>query len=332
VSRTFVRIAGDGVGPEIVAAGSRLVEATGLAVDWLDMPAGLGAYERLGATAPAETIEAVRHHGVALKGPFATPSGGSVRSANHYLRRELDLYACIRPIPIDVSRPIMLVRENVEDMYAAIEWWAAPGVAQGVKVATRPGCERIAETAFALARRQNRKRVTLVHKANNLKLTEGLFLDVASEVAGRYPEIEFDDMLADTACSTLVLNPRAFDVILTSNTFGDLLSNLGAALAGSLGLVGSLNSGAGVHIAEAAHGDARQLANRNQVNPIAFFESVAMLLSAIGEDERCAAVSAAILAAKKDGPIPLDLGGVDTTDALTTFICDLVSKRMDERA
>ncbi|MBF5028534.1 isocitrate/isopropylmalate dehydrogenase family protein [Micromonospora sp. ANENR4] len=328
--RTIVRIAGDGVGPELVAAGSRLVEATGLSVHWLDMPAGLGAYHQFGATAPAETIEAVRHHGAALKGPFATPSGGSVRSANHYLRRELDLYACIRPIPVDPSLPILLVRENVEDMYAAIEWWAAPGVAQAVKIATRRGCERIAETAFALARRQDRRKVTLVHKANNLKLTEGLFLEVAREVSGRHPEVAFDDMLADTACSTLVLDPGAFDVILTSNTFGDLLSNLGAAVAGSLGLVGSLNSGTGVHIAEAAHGDAGHLANRRQVNPIAFFESVAMLLSALGEDRRGEAVSAAILAAKKDGPTTLDLGGLATTDAVTDFVCDSVTKRMAE--
>jgi isocitrate dehydrogenase (NAD+) len=326
VALTMVRIAGDGVGPELVHAGSRLIAATGLDVDWVDMPAGMAAHTATGHTAPPETIAAVRRHGAAIKGPFTTPSGGTVRSANHYLRGELDLYACVRPLPIDPDRPILLVRENVEDMYAAVEWWAAPGVAQGIKTATRPGCERIAETAFTLAERHGRGRVTLVHKANNLKLTEGLFLDVAGEVASRHPAIEFTDMLADTACSTMVLDPGAFDVILTSNTIGDLLSNLGAAVAGSLGLVGSLNSGSGVHIAEAAHGSAAELAGRDRVNPVAFFTSIALLLSALGEQDRAAAVEDALTRVREQRISTLDLGGTASTTEVTGAVCDIVER------
>jgi isocitrate dehydrogenase (NAD+) len=323
----IVRIAGDGVGPELTAAGSRVIEAMGLDVGWIDMPAGLGAYQKFGATAPAETIEAVRRYGIAIKGPFATPNGGEIRSANHYLRRQLDLYACVRPLPIDESRPILLVRENVEDMYAAIEWWASPDVAQAVKVTTRHGCRRIAEAAFGLAERESRSKVTLVHKANNLKLTEGLFLDVATEVSNRYPHIEFDELLADTACSTMVLDPGSFDVILTSNTIGDLMSNLGAALAGSLGLVGSLNSGGGIHVAEAAHGDASQLAGRNQVNPVAFFEGIRLLASALGWQEAAEAVGEGIRFAKAGGARTLDLGGTASTQDVTDLVCEVVRKR-----
>lgn len=326
--RQVVRIDGDGVGPELVAAGTRVVAAAGVAVEWVDMPAGLGAYERFGATAPDTTIDAVRRCGAAIKGPFATPSGGTIRSANHYLRRGLDLYACLRILPIDPGRPVVLVRENVEDMYAAIEWWAAPDVAQAVKVATRDGCRRIAEFAFGFAARHRRGRVTLVHKANNLKLTEGLFLDVAAEVAGGYPGVAFDDMLADTACSTMVLEPDRFDVILTSNTFGDLLSNLGAAVAGSVGLVGSLNSGNGIHVGEAAHGDVGDLAGHDRVNPIAFLDGVRLLLDALGEVKPAAAVDGAIREVRRDGVTTLDLGGAASTTEVTDAICGIVARRM----
>ena len=326
--RQLVRIGGDGVGPELVASGVRVLAAAGVSVEWVDMPAGLGAYHRLGATAPPETIEAVRRCGAAIKGPFATPNGGTIRSANHYLRRELDLYACLRPLPIDVDRPVLLVRENVEDMYAAIEWWAGPGVAQAVKVAPRPGCERIARFAFDLAVRQRRGRVTLVHKANNLKLTEGLFLEAAAGIAGEYPDVEFDDMLADTAFSTMVLDPGRFEVVLTSNTIGDLMSNVGAALAGSLGLVGSLNSGYGVHIGEAAHGDAAQLAGRDQVNPIAFLDGVRLLADALGWSAPASAIDEAIRRTRRDGLSTLDLGGTASTTDITEQICSIVAWRM----
>jgi isocitrate dehydrogenase (NAD+) len=317
---TVVRIAGDGVGPELVAAGSRLMEML-CPVRWIDRDAGLGAMAVHGTTAPAATIEAIRQHGVAIKGPFATPNGGDVRSANYYLRRQLDLYACLRPIPIDPARPLLLVRENVEDLYGAIEWAPDEETAYAAKVATRMGCRRVAEYTFALAREHHRKLVTVVHKANNLKLTEGMFLDAAFEIAREFPDIEVEEMLADTACAHFVIDPGHFDVVLTSNTFGDLLSSLGAAVAGSLGLVGSLNSGHGRYVAEAGHGDAGSLAGLDRVNPVGFLDSVRLLLAATGHLAEADAVGHALIDVLAHGPRTLDLGGVARTSDVVDFVC-----------
>jgi isocitrate dehydrogenase (NAD+) len=326
---SIVRIAGDGVGPELVACGSRVIEALGLAVRWIDMPAGLGAYHEYGATAPDQTIAALREHRIAVKGPFQTPSGGTIRSANHYLRQELDLYACLRPLPILPDRPpILLVRENVEDLYGAIEWMATPDVAQAVKVATRAGCARIARYAFETARAERRTKVTLVHKANNLKLTEGLLLSTTREVALDYPDVELDDMLADTAAATLVLDPARFEVMVTTHTVGDILSNLGAALAGSLGLVGSLDSGEGVFVAEASHGSANKLAGTGRVNPVAFLNGVALLLHAIGCEREHQVLARALRERGRVGPHTVDLGGAATTTEVVDHICDLVADRV----
>jgi len=325
---TVVRIAGDGVGPELVEAGTRVIEALGLPITWVDAPAGLSAYERHGTTAPKETIDALREHRLAIKGPFSTPNGGDIRSANHHIRHQLDLFACVRPLPIGVpGRPILLVRENLEDLYGAIEWYATPDVAQAVKVATRPGCRRICEYAFALARRHGRGKVTLVHKANNLKLTEGMFLQTAEEVAQTFPDVGFDEMLADTAGSTLVWQPEFFDVIVTSHTIGDILSNVGAAVAGSLGLVGSLNSGHGIHVAEAAHGDARDLAGRDQVNPIAFIEGIVLLLDATGWTVAHDTLAEALAETRRDGPKTLDLGGKHRTSDVVDHLCAAIKAR-----
>lgn len=325
---SIVRIDGDGVGPELVAAGCRVVEALGVPVRWIDAAAGLGAYEKYGATAPEATIAALREHRIAIKGPFQTPSGGSIRSGNHYIRRALDLYACLRPMPIVPDRaPVLLVRENVEDLYGAIEWMATPDVAQAVKVATRAGCTRIARYAFETARTEGRAKVTLVHKANNLKLTEGLMLEVARQVAAGYPDIVFEDMLADTAAATLVLDPAHFDVIVTSHTVGDILSNLGAALAGSLGLVGSLDSGADVFVAEASHGAAGELAGTGRVNPVAFLRGVELLLNAVGRVKEHRVLGEALDDWVAEGPRTIDLGGEATTSAVVDHICAVVERR-----
>ncbi len=321
----IVRIAGDGVGPELVQAGTDVIEALGLDVRWIDMMAGMAAYHQTGATAPAATIEALRKYRLAIKGPFYTPNGGTIRSGNHYLRRMLDLYACLRPLPIVPGRPpVLLVRENLEDLYGAIEWMAAPGVAQAVKIASQGGCERITRYAFDLARSEGRTRVTLVHKANNLKLTEGLFLDVARGVAAAYPDVEFDDMLADTAASSLVLDPGRFDVIVTSHSIGDILSNLGAALAGSLGLVGSLDSSGEVHVAEASHGAAEELAGKGRVNPLAFLRGVSLLLRAIGRDLEYERLTSSLDEAARHGPRTVDLGGQAHLADVVAHICQAV--------
>jgi isocitrate dehydrogenase (NAD+) len=325
---TIVRIAGDGVGSELVAAGSRLVESVCGLVEWVDRPAGLAAFAVSGFTAPAQTLSAIRRHKLALKGPFATPNGGQIRSGNYYLRRDLDLYACLRPIPVDPDRAILLVRENVEDLYPAVECGWGGEFTFALKVASRRGCQRIASHAFELARRERRRKVTVVHKANNLKLTEGLFLQVARSTAERYPEVAFEDMLADTAGAMLVNQPERFDVVLTSNTFGDLLSSVGAAVAGSLGVVGSLNSGAGIHVAEAAHGHAPELAGGDRVNPCGFFDAVRLLLAAAGRSAEAAAVAGALREADAAGLRTLDLHGHARTSEVVEFVCARAARRM----
>ncbi|MFF2745984.1 isocitrate/isopropylmalate family dehydrogenase [Kitasatospora sp. NPDC058048] len=319
---TIVRIAGDGVGPELVDSGSRVLESLGLPITWIDADAGLTAYQRHGTTAPQETLDALRTHGLAIKGPFRTPSGGTIRSGNHYIRHGLDLYACLRPLPIRRDRPpMLLVRENTEDLYGAIEWMASPDVAQAVKIASRSGCERIVRYAFELARRERRAKVTLVHKANNLKLTEGLFLSTAREVAVGYPDIAFDDVLSDTAAALMVREPERLDVVVTNHTVGDILSSLGAALAGSLGVVGSLDSGPGVHIAEGCHGDAGDLAGTGTVNPAAFFEGIVLLLDTMNAEREAARLRTALTRLRTDGPRAHDLGGSSGTAEITDFVC-----------
>jgi isocitrate dehydrogenase (NAD+) len=298
-------------------------------VRWLKAQAGERALALYGHVAPDETLEALRAVGLALKGPFRTPNGGTRRSPNHRIRRALDLYANLRPLPISAApRPVLLVRENVEDLYGAIEWSPAPGVAEASKIATEHGCGRISRFAFELARRERRDKVTVVHKANNLKLTEGMFLRVAQEVARDYPEIVCDDLLVDSAASELILHPESFDVLLTSNTFGDILSNVGAALAGSIGLVPSLNLGVQIAIAEASHGDAETLAGTGRVNPIAMIRAAAMLLSHIGLAEAATKMDDAVTAVLAADVRTLDLGGSATTREVT----EEVIARMDERA
>ena len=318
---SIVRIAGDGVGPELVAAGTRLLETVCGDINWIDRPAGLSTWRACGHTAPPKTLAALRRYGLAIKGPFATPNGGAIRSANYYIRRDLDLFACLRPIPVRPERPILLVRENVEDLYGAQEEIVAPGVAHATKLATRTGCERIAQYAFDLARRAGRSHVTVVHKANNLKLTEGMFLETAYDVAMRYPDVAAREMLADTACATLVSDPDRFDVILTSNTIGDIMSSIGGAVAGSVGLIGSLNSGPGCHVAEAGHGHAGDLAGTDRVNPVAFLRSVGLLLVATGRRAAADAVLDGVTEACDGGPRTLDLGGAARTSEVVEFVC-----------
>jgi isocitrate dehydrogenase (NAD+) len=309
--RPIVVIPGDGIGPEIVGAAMHVVEATGAPVDWVEAVAGEAALERYGTGAPAAMLESIRVVGAALKGPFTTPSSGTRRSPNQAIRRDLDLFACLRPIE-DRARAIdiLLVRENVEDLYAAVEWEASPGVAHAVKVATRAGCRRIANFAFELATRRGRGRVTAVHKANNLKITEGMFLDEFNATARRFPGLAVEDLLADTAASTLVLEPQRLDVLVTSNTFGDLLSNVGAAVIGSLGLVPSLNFAPnGVIVAEPSHGSAPELAGTGRANPMASIAAAGMLLQELEHTAEGEAILAAVRDLRASGVTTPDLGG-----------------------
>ncbi|HEY7417747.1 MAG TPA: isocitrate/isopropylmalate family dehydrogenase [Ktedonobacteraceae bacterium] len=313
--RQVVLIAGDGVGPEITRAAVSVIESTGVPISWQERPAGIASLETRGKVVPDETLDAIRQCGAALKGPFYTPSGGHQRSANWYIRRELDLYANVRPLwAQDEGIDIVLVRENIEDLYGAVEWMAAPGIAHAVKLATRAGCERIARFAFDLCMREKRRRVSVVHKANNLKLTEGMFLDVARTIAEEYPTITCDDVLADTAAAMLVSHPQSFDVILTSNTFGDLLSSVGAARVGSLGLFASANIGKDTIVAEAVHGSAMELAGSQKANPTAMIMAGAMLLSHIQQPQEASAIQRAVWSVLRRGIKTPDLGGTATTN------------------
>lgn len=328
-SPRIVVVEADGVGPEVVAGAVAVVEACGIEPEWDPRPAGLACLARGEPVVPVATLTAIRDAGAALKGPFSTPSGGTQRSANFYIRRDLDLYACVRPIrPPGAERDVWLVRENVEDLYGAVEWMAAPGVAHAVKVATRAGCERIARFALDLALDRGLGGVTVVHKANNLKLTEGLFLDVAREVALDYRDLVLTDMLADTAASTLVQDPLRFEVLLTSNTFGDLLSNVGAAVEGSVGLVPSLNVGSAVVVAEASHGDAGELAGTGRANPVAMISAAGMLLESLGYRREGAAVRAATLDLRRTGVVTPDLGGAASTAEVTDEVVRGVRERL----
>jgi isocitrate dehydrogenase (NAD+) len=310
-----ILIEGDGVGPEIIAAALAAVAATGVQLDWIEMPAGDIAFERWGEVAPARTLAAIADEGAALKGPSSTPSGGTRRSPNFYIRRGLDLFACVRPI-VDRSRAIdiLLVRENVEDLYGAIEWIAAPGVAQAVKVATERGCRRIASFALELAQREGRRRVTAVHKANNLKLTEAMFLAAVRDAGTDHEQVEVDDLLADTAAAAFVLRPHELDVVVANNTFGDLLSNVGAAVVGSVGLVASANHGPdGLVVTEPGHGSAPELAGTERANPLASIGAAALLLDGLGCHDEGLAIGDAVQEIREGPARTPDLGGVIST-------------------
>lgn len=321
-----ISVPGDGIGPELLAAASEVLDSAGLDIEWHTYHAGYGEYQRSGHTAPDATLEAIRRVGVSLKGPFFTPSGGGPRSANHYIRHGLKLYACLRPIK-DPSGTIdlLLVRENIEDHYPAIEW-STCGVAHAVKIASEVGCLRISEFALDIARSYRRQRVTLVHKANNLKLTEGLLLESARRVMSSDPEIDFDDMIADTACSTMILEPNRFEVVLANNTLGDLLSNIGAALAGSLGLVGSGNYGSDTAVFEGSHGSSDALTGTGRANPIAIVRAAALMVRHLDEPDAADLIEDAVGEVVALGLGTPDLGGRSSTAECTAEIVAAIQK------
>lgn len=320
-----VLIEGDGIGPEITCEAVKVLSSTGLSIDWNEQPAGLISLEKYGEVVPSATISAIEACGAALKGPFLTPSGGSQRSANWYIRHTLGLYACVRPIQTaDRQIDILLVRENLEDLYGAVEWMATSGIAHAVKVTTQTGCKRIARFALELCKRQSRHRLTVVHKANNLKLTDGMFLQVARDVAPEYPNVELDDMLVDTAAANLVSAPEEFDVLLMPNTFGDILSSVGAAVVGGVGIIPSANYGSGIVVAEAAHGSAMELAGTQLANPLAIIRAGAMMLEFLDYTREAQAIWQAIQVVLDSGAVTPDLGGTATTDEVATEVASSV--------
>ncbi|HZY89318.1 MAG TPA: isocitrate/isopropylmalate dehydrogenase family protein [Gemmataceae bacterium] len=320
-----VLIAGDGIGPEVTAAMRRVLEAAGAAVTWVEAWAGLGAAERYGDPLPQATLELIRRYRVALKGPCTTPVGKGFRSINVRLRKELDLYASVRPVNTlpGVSVPysgvdLVVVRENTEGLYSGQEHFVVPGVVESLRIVTRTAAERIVRYAFELARHGGRRRVTFCHKADVMPLSDGLFLATAREVADDYPFLEFEELHVDALCLQLALDPTRYDVLVMENLFGDLISDLCAGLVGGLGLVPGANLGARYALFEAVHGSAPDIAGKGLANPIALVRSAAMMLEHVGQRRQARRIEESVrrtLAAGRG--LTRDLGGAGNTATIT---------------
>ena len=317
----IVLIPGDGIGPEVTAAARRVVDSLGLDIQWEEQLAGQAALDQLGTPLPAQTLAAVRSADATLKGPTATPSGTGFRSVNVELRQKLQLYANYRParsMPGVPSRytdvDLIVVRENTEGLYSGLEHEVVPGVVESLRVVTEKASERIARFAFETARRQGRQRVTCVHKANILKLSDGLFLRTCRRVAEEFVDIQFDDSIIDAAAMKLVINPHAFDVMVMENLFGDIVSDLTAGLVGGLGLTPSANIGDGVAVFEAVHGTAPDIAGKGIANPTALVLSAVLMLRYLGEKAAADRIDTAVRTVFASGQVRTgDLGGKATT-------------------
>ena len=330
MTQTIAVIRGDGIGPEIMDATLQVLDALDLGLQYEFVEAGLSAYEKHGELLPAATLEAIRKHRVALKSPLTTPVGEGFSSINVELRKRFDLYANVRPaisFPNTKSRysniDLITVRENTEGAYIGEgQTLSADGeTATLMQKITRRGSERIVRYAFDLARRVGRKKVTVVHKANILKSTSGLFLKVAREVAQQYPDIECNEMIVDNTCMQLVMKPEQFDVIVTTNLFGDILSDLCAGLVGGLGLAPGANIGTEAAIFEAVHGSAPDIAGKGIANPVALLLGAVQMLEHLGKVAEAARLRQAIVdtMAAKDSLTP-DLGGTGTTQSFAAAI------------
>lgn len=330
-TRTASLIEGDGIGPEISAATVRALAAAGGQIEWERVDAGAGAVDKHRDPLPEATLASIKKHQLALKGPLATPSGGGYRSVNVGLRQHFDLYANVRPAKTLAGVPsrytnvdLVIVRENTEDLYAGVEHYVDPRrtAAESIAIITKFGSERVITYAFEYARRHGRKKVTLVHKANILKMSNGLFLDTGKEVAKKYPDIAFDDMIVDATAMKLVVAPERFDVIVTMNLFGDILSDLTAGLIGGLGVAPAANIGdGGVAMFEAVHGTAPDIAGKGIANPTALMLSAAMLLDHVGQDEAAARLRKGVYAALASPETRTgDLGGKANTAQFTDAV------------
>ncbi|HTW95654.1 MAG TPA: isocitrate/isopropylmalate dehydrogenase family protein [Tepidisphaeraceae bacterium] len=332
---TIVLIPGDGIGPEVTSAARRVFEAAGLSVEWVEMPAGASALEQgHDNVLPQQTLAAVSAHKVALKGPVTTPVGKGFKSVNVQLRQKLNLYAAIRPVrnlPGVKTRfenvDMVIVRENTEGLYSGIENEVVPGVVTSLKVASEVACTRIARYAFRYATRRHRQKITVFHKANIMKLSDGLFLNCARKIhEEEYPNIEYDELIIDAGCMKLVQDPPRFDVLLMENLYGDLVSDLCAGLVGGLGVVPGSNIGDDAAVFEAVHGSAPDIAGKGLANPLAIIMSGVMMLNHIHEEAIAAKVKNAYDTLLGEGDakkLTKDLGGSATT---TQFTDALIAK------
>jgi isocitrate dehydrogenase (NAD+) len=335
VAHQLTLIPGDGIGPEVAQAAARAVEATGVAVEWERVDAGERALLLHGSLIPDDVFASLEITRVGLKGPTATPVGGGHASINVALRKKLGLYVNFRPVRMlpglktrydDLPLDLAIFRENTEDLYAGLEHEVVPGVVESIKIITRVASLRIARAAFEYSRREGRKKVVAIHKANIMKLSDGLFIKCCREVSAEFPEIKYTEMIVDNACMQLVIRPETFDVLVLPNLYGDIISDLTAGLVGGLGIVPGANLGNGYAIFEAVHGTAPDIAGKGLANPTALMQSAVLMLAHIGEREASERLHNAIYKVYATGDhLTGDVGGT----ASTTEFTDAVIRRLD---
>jgi isocitrate dehydrogenase (NAD+) len=328
MSHKITLIPGDGIGPEVSAAAVSVMRASGVKFEWESYAAGAEALRTQGDTLPQTLIDSIKRNKIAFKGPLTTPIGEGFASSNVRLRKELDLFANLRPVcslPNVKTRyenvDLIVVRENTEDLYSGLEHEVVPGVVESLKIITEKASTRIAKFAFDYARREGRKKIMAIHKANIMKMSDGLFLRCFRKVAEQYPEIEARDMIVDNACMQLVINPNQFDMLLLENLYGDIVSDLGAGLVGGLGVAPGANIGEEIAVFEAVHGAAPDIAGRGIANPTAMIRTGVMMLQHIGEREAALRVQRALEKVLAEGEVlTRDLGGKATTFEYTEAI------------
>jgi isocitrate dehydrogenase (NAD+) len=331
-------IPGDGIGPEVVGAAVRILEATGLKFEWESFAAGADAFAKYGEYIPKELNDSIERNKVALKGPITTPIGGGFSSINVTLRKRFELYANFRPIRnlphVPTRYPdvdLIIVRENTEGLYSGIEHEVVPGVVESLKIITAKASTRIAKWAFKYARDNHRKRVHAIHKANIMKLSDGLFLRCSRDVAKEYPEITYGEHIVDNTCMQLVTNPYQYDVLVLENLYGDIISDLCAAFVGGLGLVPGANIGDEIAIFEAVHGSAPDIAGKDFANPTAVLRSGLLMLRHLGEPEAAMKIRNAIEFVYRDKKnLTRDVGGAASTTQFTDAVIEAMEKKSHE--
>lgn len=321
-------IKGDGIGPEVSMATKKIIDATGIEINWDIVNAGKKVFEETGELIPNSVYESIERNKVALKGPITTPIGTGFRSINVHLRKKYELYANIRPIQTMENTKsrynnidFTIFRENTEGLYIGIENKISDNEVEAIKKVTRQGSERIIRKAFEYAKKNNIDSVTVAHKANILKLADGLFLDIARDISKEYEAIELKEVIIDNLCMQLVMNPQQYNIIVTMNLYGDIISDLGAGLIGGLGLVPGANIGDEISIFEAVHGSAPDIAGKNIANPTALIKSAVMMLKSLNEFDNAIKIEKALQKVYSEGKIlTRDLGGTATTTEFTEAI------------
>lgn len=318
---------GDGIGPEVTGAAIKVIDAVGVKIDWERVEIGEKILAESGKPLTEDVFEIVKKNKIAIKGPTTTPVVSGHSSANVALRKGLDLYACVRPIKsvpgirsLYQDLDIVVIRENTEGLYTGKEQEIVPGVVECLKIVTEQASKRIARFAFEFAKREGRKKITAVHKANIMKITDGLFLSCVREVSKDYPEIQYEEGIVDSTCMQLVTNPYQYDVLVMGNLYGDIISDLCAGLIGGLGIAPGANFGDGCAIFESLHGSAPDIAGKNIANPLASIFSGTLMLRHIGEAGAAKRIEAAVKKIIQKGILTKDLGGSATTDEITNAI------------